>query len=170
MWLPSGVVFTPRGPRSVWATATRSIDWARALRTFTSLRASLVPFNVMWLKFGADERCSVVPLICSARRSRFTSEPMPMKSISPLARASGWASRSIWRKMISSSLARLPQKPSLRTSRMVLPVASTCAILNGPAVARAFSFQPSLKTLGSLLVDAGYSGLNNPCQSTNGEP
>ena len=78
-----------------------------------------------------------------------------MKSISPFTRASVWASRSIWRKTIVSSLAGRPHHFSLRASVIVLAVTSFTAILKGPAVVRALSFQPSLKTAGSLVVDTG---------------
>jgi len=92
-----------------------------------------------------------------------------MKSISPLDRASAWASRSILRKMIVSSMARFPHHLSLRVSVIVWAVVSTDAILNGPAAVSALAFQPSLKVFGSLLVDAGYSGENRLCQSTKGD-
>src|SRR5437879_12982829 len=166
MWLPSGVVFTPSGPSRVLATASRSIDWASALRTLRSERIGLVPLSVMWLKFGADERWILTPLMSWARLSRFTAEPMPMKSSSPLDRASAWASRSILRKMIVSSMARFPHHLSLRVSVIVWAIVSTDAILNGPAAVSALAFQPSLKVFGALLVDAGYRGGSRLCQST----
>src|SRR5256885_10637916 len=166
MWLPRETAFTPSGPSRFLATASRSMDWASALRTLTSERIGLVPLTVMWLKFGADEWWIFTVLMSWARFSRLTSDPMPMKSISPLERASAWASRSILRKMIVSSLAGLPHHLSLRARVIVWAVVSTLVILNGPAVVRALAFQPSLKTAGSLLVDAGYSGLNSPGQST----
>ncbi len=78
-----------------------------------------------------------------------------MKSISPLARAPIWASGSMTRKMILSSLAGRPHHFSLRTRVMVWAVLSMPSTLKGPAVTRNFSFQPSLNTSGSLLVDAG---------------
>src|SRR5437764_13466517 len=155
MWLPSGVVFTPSGPSSALAMASRSIDWASALRTLTSERIGLFPLSVMWLKFGADEWWILTVLISWARLRRLTSEPIPMKSISPLARASAWASRSILRKLIVSVLAGLPHHFVLRDSVIVWAVVSTAVIVNGPAVVSALAFQPSLNVFGSVLVDAG---------------
>jgi len=113
----------------------------------------LFPLIVMWLKLGAAERRMAVPGVPSARFRRFTSEPIPMKSISPLARASGWASRSILRKTSESSLAGLPHHFSLRTRVMSCAVVSTLPSLNGPAVVSGFAFQPSLKTSGFVLVE-----------------
>src|SRR5579872_1167896 len=155
MWLPSGVVLTPRGPSSALAMASRSIDWASALRTLMSERIGLVPFSVMWLKFGADDLWILTLAMSWARFSRLTSDPIPMKSISPLVRASDWASRSILRKIRVSSLAGWPHHFSLRTSVMVWAVVSTADILNGPAEVSARLFQPSLNVFGSLFVEAG---------------
>ena len=54
-----------------------------------------------------------------------------------------------------SSRAGLPHHFSLRTSVTVFEVMSSDSTLKGPAVVSGRSFQPSLKTFGSLFVDAG---------------
>ena len=80
---------------------------------------------------------------------------MSMKSTSPLASASIWASRSIARYTMESSFALAPHQFSLRTRVTVFAVWSTLPNRNGPALVSGLLFQPSLNTFGSLFVDAG---------------
>src|SRR3954454_9532709 len=70
--------------------------------------------------------------------------------------------------MIRSRTALSPHHLGSRASVIVFAVVSTPWTMNGPAVCRGLSIQPLLKTFGSLLVDAGYSGLNSACQSAYG--